>query len=368
MNTSIDLYSSEELAGLRRKNRLCVFAMIGMGAAALAVCVLLCVLTRTANAKAMELETIAVSAVIGWIVLYIARFVVRRGRGEISHAQRMLTGERETLTGVVEVERETVRVPGGVTLCRVWVTEGNERRHISVNVRKAPQLAACNGSRLTLYAVDGFAAAFEPCGDAVPRENTFTGPRGRVRRFFQNILSRLHVYIVWFMLSALLWGWIFTLVTDAPRQKKVVVFAEAYGVEETALAAALESALPDGIRMVQAHLFSYAMFDDSELLDADIWIVRASDAAEWADSSAPLDTVPFDTGGAPLFVLDGTAYGVLIHDADGGAGSGLIQYDAPGAEAEDYYLFFNRSSPHTGGTDTAALPVAARLMEMETGP
>ena len=186
-------------------------------------------------------------------------------------------------------------------------------------------------------------------------------------KMIKNIFSRLHVYVLWLLASAVLWGWVFTLVTDAPQAEKVVVFVDAYGCEDTALAEALGEDLPAGIRMVQVHPFSYAMFNDSELLSADIYIMRASDAADRADSIAPLDTIPFDPGGAALCEIGGTACGVMIHAA-GGAASGFIQYEDGGAPAEDYYLFFNRESPHTGETDTAAVTVAARLLALEGMP
>ena len=44
-------------------------------------------------------------------------------------------------------------------------------------------------------------------------------------RVLKNILGQLHVYVVWLILSAVLWGFVFNFVTDAPAEKKLVLFA-----------------------------------------------------------------------------------------------------------------------------------------------
>ena len=42
-------------------------------------------------------------------------------------------------------------------------------------------------------------------------------------RFVKNVFSQLHTFILWALMSAIFWGWIFTLVTDAPAGKKITV-------------------------------------------------------------------------------------------------------------------------------------------------
>ena len=47
-----------------------------------------------------------------------------------------------------------------------------------------------------------------------------------------------------------------------------------------------------------------------------------------------------------------------------GAADGYISYWVPGAESEDYYLFYGANSVHTGKQDTAAYQVAERFMKI----
>ena len=74
---------------------------------------------------------------------------------------------------------------------------------------------------------------------------------------------------------------------------------------EAQLAARLEKELPDPVRMVQIHPFSYAMFGSAALKAADLYIVPDSDRYQCADwFAADRDPVPaFEPGtGAPAFM------------------------------------------------------------------
>ena len=373
----IELYTRDELDRLGRKIRRRTAALIAVFAAATAVCAALCVLTTTGNAAAMERAAIAVFTPAGWFCLYHLRFTVLEGKHELTHGEMLLSGERETVAGVIALSPETLRIKNSIRIRRVTVTDGGASRRVTVNARKAALLEDIDGP-VTLFVVNGYVAAYETRGGADERrDGDHEPPNGNYQaRGLKNIFSRLHEYVLWLLVSVLLWSWIFTLVTDAPADRKVVVFADVYAVEDTALAVELETALPDGIRMVQVHPFSYAMFSDSALLAADIYIVRADDAAGWVDSFAPLDTVAFDPGGAAICDIGGVACGVSVdgaassyitYAAPGGDGTGGAGTDGNGADeyGNDYYLFFNRDSVHTGKTDTAAIAVAEHLLSLD---
>jgi hypothetical protein len=45
-------------------------------------------------------------------------------------------------------------------------------------------------------------------------------------RFLKNIVSQTHRWILWALLSAVFWAWIFTLLTDTVPAKKVTVFVQ----------------------------------------------------------------------------------------------------------------------------------------------
>lgn len=168
-------------------------------------------------------------------------------------------------------------------------------------------------------------------------------------------LSRFPVYVLWALAAFVLWSWVFGFLTDTSPEKKLTLYISADEVQDVELAALLEDGgLPEGIRMVKVHPFSYAMFGETDLLAADLYIVRASEAEEWRDSFRPLPA-----GIRGDLELEGGVSGVRVYDAQTGSGvyDGLIGYDP----AEDCYLFFGAGSAH--GDDGAALWLAREFLE-----
>ncbi len=162
-------------------------------------------------------------------------------------------------------------------------------------------------------------------------------------RVLKNIASQLHSFVLWLLLSAIFWGWIFSRATDTTFDKKLMVFCDVPHIEDTALAIALEEELPEGIRMIQVHPFSYVMFDTVSIEHADILIVPASDAGEIGARLLPLE----GEGGAPVYDPV-TGQGALL---------GYITYTD-----EPYYLYLGASSAHL--EDGAAAQVARRMLAM----
>ena len=135
-------------------------------------------------------------------------------------------------------------------------------------------------------------------------------------RVLKNIGSQVYLYLLWLLASVFLWGWIFTMITDTVPEKKVTIFVDAYALEDKALSIELEKELPEGIRMIRVHPFSYAMFQESTILNADIFIVKASEfirdtvlpamdklrsAADKAETMTAEDYYPFPTYDKLLF-------------------------------------------------------------------
>ena len=99
-------------------------------------------------------------------------------------------------------------------------------------------------------------------------------------RAVKNILSQLHTFVLWLLASAIFWGWIFTFVTDTSVEKKITVYCEVPQMEDRLLAAALEEDMPEGLRMIKVHPFSYVMFDMESIGKGDIFIIPAADREE----------------------------------------------------------------------------------------
>ncbi|MBR0040796.1 MAG: glycosyl hydrolase 53 family protein [Oscillospiraceae bacterium] len=182
-------------------------------------------------------------------------------------------------------------------------------------------------------------------------------------RVLRRIVSRFYVYILWFFLAFLAVGLLFSRLGDTDAAHKVTLFADVPAMEDAALAAKLEEEMPEGIRMIKVHPFSYAMFDSDNLLSADLYIIPASHVEDYAGSFRSLAGASFDAEGG--YVRDGELWGVRVWDAARGEGIAADYIDYPD---EDCWLFFNAGSGHirsiSGEGDDAAIAVARRLLAM----
>ena len=180
-------------------------------------------------------------------------------------------------------------------------------------------------------------------------------------KFLKNILSQLHIYIAWIILSSLLWGWIFMLVTDTSAAKKITIFAEVDNMHETELTLLLEKDMPEKLKMIKVHKFSYAMFDSYTLTNADIYIVGKENAEKYIDSFVALK----EEEGVEYFYHDGVPYGIKIFDKETKKGS-ATKYISYGDD--DYYLFFGVNSVHlgdvNGSADDLSFVIAENIMKI----
>lgn len=169
--------------------------------------------------------------------------------------------------------------------------------------------------------------------------------------------------LFWAMISVLLWGWIFTFLTDAPPAEKLTVFFDVPAVNSTPLAVLLEEEAGEGIRMVKANPFTYAMMDDTEISAADVYVVSASEAETYRDWFRPLPEELREAG--EVLLMDGEPWGLRIYDGQTrtGAAAGYVQYTAPGETEEDHYLFFGGASLHVPGNEGALDDEAVRLVQ-----
>ncbi len=178
----------------------------------------------------------------------------------------------------------------------------------------------------------------------------------------KNIWSQLHRFVFWALLSTILWAWIFTIITDTVPEKKVTLYVQTEACRSQELSLKLEEEKPVGIKMVKVHPFSYVVFGDRELLEADLYAVREAEAEAMLQGFAPLDGESLDADGRELYIRDGVCYGIkLSGPGETGAAAAYMGYE-PG---ESYYLFFNANSLHLSGGDGAALRVAEALLKLK---
>ena len=336
----IELYSREVFERQEKQNRIWKTVLIAIAAAAVIAEIILFVLTNTKNQQVTIYWIIGVAVVAGWIIIYFNVF--RRGviSREAQHAENMLTGEREELEGTLKLSDEVLRIKKSITIRKAELYNADGRHRLNVHVDRAALLPE---GKVRVWTVSNYIAAFEaPEG----YEPSGKAPKKKHFRFLRNGLSQLHSFAAWAIVAAIFTGWIFTNVTDTKAAKKVEIFVNAYEMENMELRLELEENLPEGIRMIKVHRFTEALFGDRTFLNADIYIVRASDVEELRDAFS--------------------GEGIKVYDAETGRGAadGYISYWVPGAESEDYYLFYGINSLHTGKQDTAAFYVAERFMEI----
>ncbi len=158
-------------------------------------------------------------------------------------------------------------------------------------------------------------------------------------RFLKNVFSQLHSFVLWALLSAIFVGWIFTFVTDTSPEKKVEIYCYVPELRDTDLAVELERDMPEGLRMIRVHTFTYVMMNVDLVENGDIYILPESVIGEYEELLADRDA------------------GIKVYDAAAGKGA-ASQYI--GYEEEDYYLFIGANSPHL--EDGKAQAVAEALM------
>ena len=180
----------------------------------------------------------------------------------------------------------------------------------------------------------------------------------------KSILRNWHRYVLWAVLSVIFWSWIVIRVTDAPPKSKVTVYVDLTAIDSQSLTEQFDDMLPDGIRMVEFDRFDAMIFQPTNVLSGDLYLIPESKIDEYIASFLPIDTSAFP--GETFYERGGQAYGVCVYDPALGkaAADACILY--PGDER--CYLFFNRDSRHVGSNekafDNAAYPVAVRFLEM----
>ena len=178
-----------------------------------------------------------------------------------------------------------------------------------------------------------------------------------MKRFFKNVGSHIYLFLAWIVLSTIFWGWIFNIVTDTTPAKKITVFIEAESLDDKALAQYLSDDLPDGIKMVKVHPFSYAFFDSETLLSSDVFIVKESNIEKYSGSFYPLGE-KFSPG--EYYENGDGVLGFKVYDAAEQRGI-LSDYAVFGDE--DCYIFIGAKSPHI--EDGFALDTLKKLIEIK---
>ena len=203
----------------------------------------------------------------------------------------------------------------------------------------------------------------------------------KLLRVLKKILSNIHRYILWALLSIVIWSFVFTRITDTAPEKKVTVFAHTPELAAEELSIELEKALPEGIKMIKVHSFGYSAFGSADIEGADIFIMPEREVEKNLEQLLPVPVGLLEGVSGAVYESGGQVYGFLIYDGASkeGRAKGFIGYepiemvyDENGEphdvffDGDSYYLCFGAGSVHMGGNaeDNAALSVAGRLINL----
>ncbi len=195
----------------------------------------------------------------------------------------------------------------------------------------------------------------------------------RVRR----VLVLLHRALICLLAGAFLWGWIFTFLTDAKPENKIVIYADLREGSWKELAVALEREAPESIRFVQVRPFSYALMNSNGLRNADLYVMTAPAMAEYGDWLGPVPEalaerypdqiirIRREGTGENVDRTEDPLSGIRIFQAETGKGAAKAYLPCFAERPdEDWYLCFGRESLHTGITDDAALILAEAILRL----
>lgn len=161
----MELYSPKQTQNRLTLARIGMVAAAFAGAAGLTVCILCCVFCTTANASSMGARAIVCSTAAGWLVMTLVSDLILPQLRARQHEKSVLEGERETVTGIIRVEPEVLSIPRSISIRKVVVECGREKRRLSVRADRAKTLAGFDGKRLRLQTVNSYIASFEEANE-----------------------------------------------------------------------------------------------------------------------------------------------------------------------------------------------------------
>ena len=181
---------------------------------------------------------------------------------------------------------------------------------------------------------------------------------------FKKVMNLVPLMLLWLMMTAFVWGWIFTFLTDAPREEKMVLFIECDVPGDTFIASKMEAHPSSVIRLAQVKPFSYSMMSSSDIRNADLYILSESGMREYFEWLTPLPKSMFSLG--ETYEADGAFYGIKVFDAENEAG---ILTDHIAYEDQDYFIAFGKNSCHNMENENAvsneAIAHAKMLFELQ---
>ena len=179
------------------------------------------------------------------------------------------------------------------------------------------------------------------------------------RMMRRRLFDRLPLYVLWGLAAVLItMGFYLRQVDRIPAEEKIVLFLDT-SAETGPLAAKLDESLPAPLRWIEVRDVRHGMFYEENMIDADIWILKASHVENMREYILPgHEEIVYRAETAKGPAQEWIRYLVAEKDENG-------EIILP--EAEDYVLLFSRNSLHTGavpGADESAFALAELFLKL----
>ncbi len=315
----------------KRKARRRTWVFRGILLAGLGLFILLCLLTRTGNARIMLYLGWGVLLLCGWAATAWWMFLLEPARAEASHREGLLrAGEPEVREGTLQIDPESFRIPRSVRIRKAMLDTGEET--LSLNLGESLwSRAPGNGARVRVQVARKFIVGMEVLS---PGAETLRRP-SRVKKVARGLGRLFPAAVIWAMAALMLGGFVFNQITDTDGANKIAIYALCELRDAPELAEQLEAGLNGAVRMVKIHSFDYAMFGSEALRSADLYLLPDSRRSEYADWLAP--------------EADGSVPdGLLLYDPETGAAvaARYFCYGEAGTAEEPWRLYLGAGSPH----------------------
>lgn len=154
-----DLYTGEEVTGVRRTLHREVLVCVLSLAVALVVCVILCFFVTDTNAKLLRNVNIALSSVGGCVSLYLLLNVVLPRAARLSVLRQLTGGQPQTLCGTVTGVGGKMTLRRGLTVRELTLRTESAERTLFWDTEKPCPLTV--GATVTVCTVENTVVGYE---------------------------------------------------------------------------------------------------------------------------------------------------------------------------------------------------------------
>ena len=154
------LYPKQEIASLKRKKTVLICLAAILFAGVHFVCALLCGNIRPTEITKRYLTVSGISAVSGWISIFLIRHRIRPVSRTLVHVRNMAEAEKTEVTGILVSVGAKQIPPKSLPVCAVSLKNGTDRERYLVRASRADLLKDAVGKNVILTVSNGYVASF----------------------------------------------------------------------------------------------------------------------------------------------------------------------------------------------------------------